>query len=453
MGGMGLLVGWVLWGGPGVVEVRPVRERVVAGDRGADFFAEWMRAEGLEGALVGFCVMDEEGEVVYGSPLAETALCPASAIKTLTAGAAFGLLGEDFRFETVVTGGSGISREGVVTGDLVLKGGGDPTLVESDLVALAEDLVGKGLKRVEGSLRMDASIFPEAAVSDHWVWGDLGNAYGAGAFGVNVGRNVMRLAFDGGAKVGDAAVFSGSVPDLEVEWDVRVMTGAAGSGDGVMVYASPYGKKVEARGTVPLGARGFVVRGAVPDPPRLAGQFLRSVLTKRGVVFSGERVSEKMAEVELARHVSAELGGIVDHMQAVSDNLAAQCLFLMIGVKAGKDPVVAMRGYWEEMGVDFRGLRLIDGSGLARASMIRPVDLARANFLARKAGYGERFFESLPGDDSVRSKRGAMSGVRTEVGFVRRGGKVYVFALMGNGLVPGVDFWRMREVLLERVLE
>ena len=104
------------------------------------------------------------------------------------------------------------------------------------------------------------------------------------------------------------------------------------------------------------------------------------------------------------------------------------------------------------MGVSFKGLRLIDGSGLARATMIRPVDLARVNFLARSSAYGDRYFESLPksGDGSVSSKRGAMSGVRTEVGFVKKDGKEYTYALMGNGL-GRVDFWKLGRELIGEI--
>jgi D-alanyl-D-alanine carboxypeptidase/D-alanyl-D-alanine-endopeptidase (penicillin-binding protein 4) len=417
------------------------------------YFEEWATTESLAGAALGFCLLDEKGEVAYASPLAETAMCPASALKTLTGGAAFGLLGEEFRFGTSLLAGGEISPAGVVTGDLVLKGGGDPALSEENLVALADEAVKQGLRRVEGTLKTDASVFPEAAVSDHWVWGDLGNAYGAGAFGLNVGHNVMVMAFDGGAKEGEAAKFLGANPGLKgVEWDVRVTTGPEGSGDRVVIYSSPYAKRIEVRGTVPLAAKGFTVRGAVPDPPKLAGDILRAALQQRGVVFGGKNFATS-AEQVLAVHRSAPLPEIVDHMQRVSDNLEAQCFFLMMGAKAGADPVAVLRGYWEKTGVSFAGLRLIDGSGLARATMIRPVDLAKVNFVARKSAYGDRFLASLPAnrDGSMRSKRGAMSGVRTEVGFVKRGEKEFTFALMANGLGADVDFWKLREGLLGQI--
>lgn len=457
-GGVGVLIGWCLWGEPVESGLKYVKWRSSVAESGkseiAREFERWAGVQEFEGALLGFCVLDEDGEVEYASPLAETALCPASAFKTLTAGAAFGLLGEDFRFETLLIARGGVSPEGVVTGDLVLKGGGDPTLSEEDIEGLAERAVEKGLKRVKGSLRVDDSIFAADPVSDHWVWGDLGNAYGAGAFGLNVGHNRVGLIFDAGPKVGDGASFLRSEPDIygSVRWKMEVSTGERGSGDQVMVYSAPGSRVIRVRGTVPLGAKEFAVGAALPDPSRLAYEILKKELEARGVVFSGEIVSESLPEVELVGHMSERLPELVDHMQAVSDNLEAQCLFLMLGVKEGGDPAEVLTRYWEQAGVSFEGLRVLDGSGLARATMIRPIDLARVNFLARKSEYGERFFASLPrnANGTVRSKRGGMSGVRTEVGFVMRDGREYTFALMGNGL-GDVDFWELKEELLEEI--
>jgi len=261
------------------------------------------------------------------------------------------------------------------------------------------------------------------------------------------------MGFDGGAKEGEPAKFLGANPGMKgVEWDVRVTTGPEGSGDRVMIYSSPYSREIEARGSVPLDSKGFAVRGAVPDPPKLAEDILRVALERRGVVFGGKEMKLTAHKV-IAVHRSAALTEIIGHMQEVSDNLEAQSFFLMMGAQAGTDPVDVLRGYWEKAGVPFSGLRLIDGSGLARATMIRSVDLAKVNFLAAEGARGKLFYETLPGnrDGMMRSKRGGMSGVRTEVGFVTRGEKRFTFALMANGLGADVDFWRLREGLLQQI--
>lgn len=419
-------------------------------------FRDWSDHPQLAGALVGFCLLDENGQTIFASPLAKTALCPASALKIATTGAAFGLLGPEFHFETSLVGTAPLEADGVLNGDLVLVGGGDPTFSKEDLTKLADTAVAAGLKNVAGRLGVDASIFPQDPVSEHWNWGDIGNAYGAGAFGVNLDHNRMEITFEPGAKVGEPAKLLGGTPALrDTRWENHVVTGPAGSGDAVVVYSQPYGRTITLRGTVPAGESSFTVSAAIPDPPALAAEMLRTRLESAGVKFAdGPGPFPAAKRTTFASHKSAPLPEIVDHLHKVSDNLEAQCFFLTVGRMQNVDPAAAVRAYWEKAAVNFVGLRLIDGSGLARANMIRPVDLAAVNLAARRGPNGQRFYESLSvyGRGDVRGKIGGMSGVKTQVGFIRTAqGRELTFALMGNGLPPGREFWQRLEELLETV--
>ena len=116
------------------------------------------------------------------------------------------------------------------------------------------------------------------------------------------------------------------------------------------------------------------------------------------------------------------------------------------------DPATAVREHYQKAGVNFSGLRLLDGSGLARANVIRPLDLARANLATRHGPHGQRFYESLSAyaDGNARAKIGSMSGVKTQVGFLRnKQGRELTYAVMGNALAAGTDFWSHLESLLE----
>lgn len=418
-------------------------------------FEVWASDPSLAGALVGFCLLDDRGEVVFKSSLAETALCPASALKTVTTGAAFGLLGNHFQFETRLSSKASVSPEGVLAGDLVLVGSGDPTFGLNDLKNLAAEVVKAGLKEVRGDVRVDASVFARPPMSDHWNWGDIGNAYGAGAFGINVNHNRLAARFEPGVETGDAARFIGGGPVAKgTEWLSHVTTGQSGSGDGVVVYSQPFGRVITLEGTVPAGESSFVITGAIPDPPALALDRLREFLRAAGVVVTGEKLGSSRPDVVLASHRSAKLPAIIDHLHEVSDNLEAQCFFLTIGTRQDGDPAGVIRAYWESQGVSFVGLRHIDGSGLARANMIRPLDLARVNYAARNGPHGDRFRQTLSTylDGTVRSKLGAMSGVKTEVGFITLAdGREFTFALLANGLAPSVDFWRLRSEFLTEI--
>ncbi|MGC4013555.1 MAG: D-alanyl-D-alanine carboxypeptidase/D-alanyl-D-alanine-endopeptidase [Luteolibacter sp.] len=416
-------------------------------------YREWSAQPELKGALVALCVLDEEGRTVFSSELAETALCPASSMKTLTTGAAFGLLGPEFRFETKLTGGAKIDAAGVLDGDLELTGGGDPTLSREELVALADEVVAKGLKKINGGIVVNARVFSAEPVSEHWNWGDIGNAYGAGTYGVNLDRNRMTVAFDPAEKEGGAAKLLGSDPSLVgVKWDSVVTTGPTGSGDQVTVFSEPYGREITVRGSVPLGEKGFTVNAAIPDPVAYAAEVLRARLVKAGVKIGAATSRRAETRVVLATHASAALPEIIDHLHRVSDNLESQAFFLTMGNLKHEDPAKVVRKFWEDAGVSFEGLRMVDGNGLARATMIRPLDLARVNLAASRAATGSRYVQSLTGSGPMRSKRGAMSGVKTEVGFMETpGGHRRVFALMANGLDTNLDFWTLRGPLLEAV--
>jgi D-alanyl-D-alanine carboxypeptidase/D-alanyl-D-alanine-endopeptidase (penicillin-binding protein 4) len=418
-------------------------------------FRDWSANPSLAGALVGFCVLDDTGQPLFASPLAATALCPASALKTVTTGAALGMLGPAFRFESVLASAAPLNPGGILAGDLVLVGGGDPTLSSADLQRMADQIIRAGLKQVNGVVRSDGSVFPGPPVSDHWNWGDIGNAYGAGAYGVNIDHNRLSIRFKAGTAVGDPAEFLGGGPVAAgTRWDHRVTTGAAGSGDQVMVYSEPMGRVIRVRGTVPAGEVSFTVSGAIPDPPALAAEMLGSFLERGGVKILKQAGPAEDRSIPLVVHRSLALPKIIDHLHRVSDNVEAQCLFLTLGAYLNRDPGEVVRAYWENSGVSFTGLRMIDGSGLARANMIRPLDLARINHAARRGSHGERFRQSLTSylDGKVRSKLGAMSGVRTEVGFLTlEDGREVTFALMANGLDLKVDFWPLRERLLRDV--
>lgn len=446
-----IAAGWICWSGWGTgtewspprpaEQVGPVSEELPPW---AGVFDRWAAKPELRSALVGMVLLDGDGRVAFSSPLGETALCPASALKTLTTGAALGVLGPEFRFETRL-----VHRP---DGNLALVGGGDPTLALADLDQLAADAVKGGLKDVSGDLVADVSVFAAPPVNDHWNWGDIGNAYGAGAYGLNVEHNRMAVRFLPGAELGELAKILGASPvSIATRWDNGVVTGPPGSGDGVSIYSSPGARSISLRGTVPKGAE-FAVGGAIPDPPAVAVEYLRAALVKAGVSFSGKAVPRKGEAALLAGHRSAALPEIIDHLHQVSDNLEAQCLFLTLGNLAGKSPATAVREYWEKTGVAFDGLRLIDGSGLARANMIRPLDLARVNFAARHGENGVRYFQSLNPSHggAVRAKLGSMSGVKTDVGFLRlNDGREFTFALMANGLDPALSFWPLRGELLE----
>jgi D-alanyl-D-alanine carboxypeptidase/D-alanyl-D-alanine-endopeptidase (penicillin-binding protein 4) len=383
-------------------------------------------------------------------------MIPASTFKTLTTVASLDLLGPEFRFTTELIAGG--RNGGLLEGDLVFRGGGDPTLSMEDLERLATGLVDDGISRIAGGVVGDGTLFPANMAGDFWGWGDIGNGYGSPTSGLNLGHNRFVVTFRPGAKVGDAAELVGASPHVpEVEWINRVTTGPSGSGDQVMIHAGPLATRIQLSGSVPIG-RAFAVRGAVPDPPLFAAHHLDRLLRERGVTIGRPPRSRGDGEPSaggepVRQRKSATLAEILPGLHARSDNHETECLFQMIGVKAGQPATVALVDYWRERGVE--NLRIVDGSGLSRADFISAEDLARVQVIAARGPHAGIYRGSLSPahDGKVRWKGGAMSAVRTWTGYVEAGdGRTYGFALMFNHYRDGSKLDAWRDALLAEVI-
>ncbi len=431
----------------------------------AETMASLRGAPGFQGVAIGFAVLDSEGVPVF-SDGGDTAMIPASALKTVTAATALEQLGIDFTFGTEVRAASKPDTEGTLAGDLVLRGGGDPTLSTSDLRSLAKEVRTAGIGKITGRVLADARIFPERISNDFWNWGDIGNGYGSSAAGLNLNHNRFVALFAPGATKGTPTRFLGAGVELPgVEWVNRVTTGAPGSGDGVMLYTGPQGDTIFCFGTIPKDEERFGVVGAVPDPPLYAAHAFLEALRAQGVQIAGKAgvvpaTDAAKPPVELlAIHASAPLPQIVRNLLKVSDNHEAECLFRFLARKHGKSGEQVIREHWEGRGLVFKGLRMEDGSGLARADFIRPSDLARVLHLARRGKQGDVFHQSLNAHfgDRVRWKGGAMSSIRSWTGYIRRGddppGKEWTFALLFNHFGASATTTDARDTLVRLLLK
>lgn len=404
----------------------------------------------FEGAAVGFCLVGPDGKVVFERG-ASVAQIPASSLKTLTTATALEVLGPDFVFETRL--GISAPKESVgaakAEADLVLLGGGDPTLSIQDFEEWAKGLAAAGVKSIPGRVVGDGRAFGGSAFADFWNWGDIGNGYGSPVSGLNLGHNRFTAVFSPGEKAGEPAKFLGTFPEVPgVGWWNESVTSEEGGGDGIVIHGGERAAVMHLRGTVPLGGELEVV-GAVPDPERFAAHHLRETLVAAGIEVAGEAVGAGglylkgepipgIAE-ELVAHRSPPLLEIVKSIHERSDNHETECVYRMLGLRSGLPPDEAVRRHWTQRGLELKGLRMVDGSGLARADHITPESLARLQHVAAQGPAGEAYVASLLEIDGgrMRFKAGAMSAVRSYAGLVQRETGRHAFALMVNHYSDG----------------
>jgi D-alanyl-D-alanine carboxypeptidase/D-alanyl-D-alanine-endopeptidase (penicillin-binding protein 4) len=433
--------------------------------------------EHLEHAQWGFALLDAETGATLSEHRSGETLLPASTMKTVTSGAALGILGENYTFKTYLEIDGEISN-GVLKGNVFIRGGGDPTLgsdrfswgtdMEGVLAIWVQQLKAKGIREVDGMVIGDAGIFEDAMLSSTWVWSDIGNYYGAGACGLSFNENTYYVYFKPGVSVGDEAEFIRTEPPMpDIKFANDMKTGTRSSGDQGYIYGAPYTYLRYLRGSIPQGKPEFSIKGSLPDPALYTAQRLLQALKADSVGVSGQAETMRSLEMDkkgptgsrslIHTHKSPPLKDIVYWLNKKSINLYAEHLVKIIGYTKYKDGSTdagtrAIEEYWASKGVDIDGLHMKDGSGLSRYNGITPMHLAKMLLANTKQSYFETFYNSLPiaGDpkdpgtmssmcrntsaaNNVRAKSGYISRVRGYTGYVdSKSGKRMCFAMVAN---------------------
>ncbi|MCB0843261.1 MAG: D-alanyl-D-alanine carboxypeptidase/D-alanyl-D-alanine-endopeptidase [Bacteroidetes bacterium] len=423
----------------------------------------------------GICVIDvNSGQVVSGINIHKNVVT-ASTMKSLTTASALAILGPDFRFKTLLQYDGKIDANGVLLGNIYIKGDGDPALgsdrfgekyeTATILNAWTRAIQAAGIKSINGKVIGDATIFTTQMTPGEWPWEDMGNYYGAGASGLNINENSYRIDLKPGSTVGSATEILRTEPPMsDIAFFNELTTGRVGSGDNAYIFGAPYTFVRHIRGTIPAGVASFSIKGSIPDPALYAAQWLTDELNKCGVVISQKASTmrlEKMAGTSTSNtrstiqiHESPSLADIVYHTNMRSVNLFAEALAYRLAVKGGEkgsaeDAVEVMEAYWKNQGVNTRGMSIKDGSGLSPNNSLSTYQLASILRKAALASYSDDFIESLPlagksgslssmlrgttAEGRLRAKSGFIAGVRGYAGIVDTvNGKKLAFAMISN---------------------
>lgn len=411
---------------------------------------------GCRGASLGVLVVRAADGAELFARGAERPLVPASNMKVLTALAALSTFGPAHQFTTTVAADGPIAADGSV-GTLAVRGGGDPALTSEELWRLAGDLRRLGLRRVRGDLLLDDTYFD--AQRWHPAWGDASaRAYHApiAALSANYGSFIVEVA----PAAGGAPRVNLDPPVAFLQLVDRVRPGTD-SEIAVDRRADGTRDRVTVSGTIGRDAAPVQVPRSVSDPVRYAGSVLRLQLAALGIaVDGGERVTATPpGYTELLAFRGRPLGQTVELLMKWSNNNIAEMLVKDLGAHAGGGPgswaggIAAAQAQLAALGVDQRGLVMLDGSGLSAANRVTPRTLVEALRAARNSFVvGPDFAAALPlagrdgtlrkrapdATDRARAKTGLLNGASTLSGYARlRDGTDVVFAILNNGADAG----------------
>lgn len=429
-------------------------------------------------ATWGVVVMDTTGRVLYGRN-ADRLFMPASNTKLIVTAASSAMLPPDFRIETRIYGDGHID-DGVLHGNLIVYGGGDPTFSErcygtdtlapgacdstwTRMDALADSIVARGVHRIAGAIVGDGSAFEAMTVNPSWETYDLNWWYAAPVSGLGFHDNSLDLTWGPDSTVGGPATIS-IAPDLgNFTFENRTVTVGPGEPTTIDFFRTPRTMHLWAEGNVAADHRVTTEYFAVPDPNAYFALALRAALARKGVSVTGP--TRSTTDSLLYRDVrqgpalvvfdSRPLGDILFPILNSSQNWFAESLLKALGRAVAND------GSWEggigveteflvdSVGVDSASFNLVDASGLSTSDLVSPRTFAAVLRFMRASPKNAAFMRALPHagalgslhdrfagtpvEGKVIAKTGSISHVNSLSGFVqRRNGKTLIFSIIAN---------------------
>jgi D-alanyl-D-alanine carboxypeptidase/D-alanyl-D-alanine-endopeptidase (penicillin-binding protein 4) len=362
----------------------------------------------LNGGHAGLVVRDATtGAVVY-SRNGDRRFTPGSNEKLLTSAAAAELLGLDHRFRTTVSH-DGTRLRNVITGNLYLKGTGDPTLTAAAMDDLAGKVAATGIKTVRGGLVADDTWFDRVRLGTEWAWDDEPFAYAAQISALTVAANddydtgAIRVDVAPGAAAGAPATVSLAPATTYVRVVNEAVTGAAGSPRTIAVDRQHGANTIVVTGSVPLGSAVGASLRTVDEPTGYAAAVFRAALARRGVdVIAATRFAGTPAAVTpVTFRDSAPLGQIMTPFLKLSNNGHAEILVKAIGRKTRNQGtwsagLQSISGFLAGAGVDAPNLRMVEGSGLSRQDLVTPDQLTQLLRNVQSRPWFATWYAALP---------------------------------------------------------
>ena len=437
------------------------------------------------------------GKVLY-SLNADKLFTPASNTKLFTTAAALAMIGPDYKFRTTVETNGSLDKYGRLTGDVILVGRGDPTLSGRELPyntrtqrdadsvrvleQLADELVQKGVKYVDGDVVADDSYFAFERYGEGWSQDDLVWADGAPVSALTINDNVVFVNILPGTHPGDKAFVSVTPFSDYYKIDNRLMTTPTGTGRRIYINREPGSTELTIWGTIPVDDTGASEGLAIDDPAEFAAELFRHLLEVRGIAIYGKdrtrhtelaslstftstvvassggggdhSLTSPVGPLVLAEHESAPLSEDIEVVNKVSQNLHAEILLRLLGREKGTAGTVqagleVLHGFLNAAGISSDEYDFHDGSGLSRENLVTPHAVVQLLEYAAGQTWGTEFRNSLPtaGVDGsladrfkdlapgvhVLAKTGSLEGVKSLSGYaVTAKGEQLVFSVLSN---------------------
>jgi serine-type D-Ala-D-Ala carboxypeptidase/endopeptidase (penicillin-binding protein 4) len=391
-----------------------------------------------------------------------TLLVPASVAKLVTVATAADAVGWDYRYTTTLRA-SGPVVDGVLQGDLVVIGSGDPSIggrAGDDLSTWVEGVRAAGIRRIDGRIIGDDDAVEEPRPQLAWAWDDLGYPTGVLFGALNLAENRTSVTVAPGASSGAPAIVTEPRATSRLVTN-RVSTGPAGSPQLLWPEQRPGESSLTVAGSIPAGGAPAVLAISVGNPTLWFAGALKARLIRDGIEVTGEAVdiddivapANRETMTVIFTHRSRTLAEMAQPVLKDSVNLYAEALMrLNAAPEAFPTNDAALEGLRKRLdawGISTGSYQLVDGSGLSRRDTISAdATLAVLERMADPSGTSP-FVTGLPiaaidgslagrmtgtaAAGNVRAKTGTMSNIRSLAGYLTtRDGERLAFVILIN---------------------
>jgi D-alanyl-D-alanine carboxypeptidase/D-alanyl-D-alanine-endopeptidase (penicillin-binding protein 4) len=366
------------------------------------------------------------------------AMNPASAMKLVTTYAGLELLGPAFTWKTDALVDA-LPVAGTLSGNLYLRGSGDPRLALEQFWLLLRQLRARGIGEITGDLVLDRSAFSLPPHNPAEFDNEPLRPYNAGPDALLVNLKSLRLTLQADPTQKNVSVIA-ETPSDDLRFVNRLTLNNEACGDWrEKLKPAVNGDTVELHGTYSAACGEKALNLAPWSADQQTERLFRTLWRELGATLRGgvrEGLAPAAARV-VATHESPALGEVVREINKYSNNVMARQLFLSLAAERPATPVAARRrvqGWLAEKGLKMPELVLDNGSGLSRSERISAESLSQLLLAAWKSPVMPELMASLPlaGVDGTLKKRlgdvatsgrahlktGYLEGVRAIAGYV-----------------------------------
>lgn len=426
----------------------------------------------LDGALIGISIRSSKnGEILY-EQMSNYRMHPASNMKLFTCAVGLAVLGEDYTFSTELwLDGEIVNRK--LYGNLILKGKGDPTLLEKDIENFCMVVKDNGIEEIHGNIIGDDTWYDNVRLSKDLNWSDEHYYYGSQVSALTISPNedydngTIMLNIIPGKKIGDkpeivVVPFNNYITIIN---EAVTMPVNQEDTEHELIITREHGSNtIVIEGTIPQSSTSIREWVSVWEPPLYVLSLFEDRLRENGIKCTGELILGKTPYKAILLHQksSMPLSNICIPFMKLSNNGHGELIIKELGkvvneVGSWDDGLEVMISTLEQLGVDTSKILIRDGSGISHITLIPPDEISKFLYRIQEEKWFPSFFQSLPVagvadrlvggtlndrliDLKVHAKTGTIMGVSTLSGYLTTfDGEELIFSIMLNNLLDEED--------------